>query len=151
MVSRHPVKYLAKLLLALLLGAMTPAFAGEELVLIASARSSIEQLDSPFVRRLFLGLKVTQHGERLRPLLNESDSRIKEIFLQNVVSMSDSTFDRYFLRLALMQGSTQPRIFHSSTELINSVAVDLTAVTYAWRKDVERDSRVRVLRVLWHD
>jgi hypothetical protein len=141
----------AKILLVLLLGAAIPAFAAEELVLIVSAGSDIDQLDSPLVRKLFLGLTVTQQGKRLRPVLNNTDAEIKELFLQNIVSMSDSTYDRYVLRLALLQGRTQPIVYTSTAQLINAVAADPAVVGYVWARDVAHDTRVRVLRVVWHD
>jgi ABC-type phosphate transport system substrate-binding protein len=151
-VSSNSVKRAAAaFFLALLFGAATPAAAGEELVLIVSTRSSVDQLDSPLVRRLFLGLTVTQHGNRLRPVLNESDPEIKELFLQNIVSMSDSTYDRYVLRLSLLQGRTQPTAYKNNAQLINAVAADPTAVGYVWARDIARDPRVKILRVVWHD
>jgi hypothetical protein len=151
-VSSNPVKkFAAAVLLALLLGAVTPAFAGEELVLIVSTRSDIDQLESPLIRRLFLGLTVTQHGIRLRPVLNEAEPEIKELFLQNIVSMSDSTYDRYVLRLALLQGRTQPSVYRNNAELINAVVADPTVVGYAWARDVAHNPRVRILRIVWHD
>jgi len=151
-VSSNPVKSLAAAaFLVLLLGRAAPAIAGEELVLIVSAHSDVEQLDSPLVRRLFLGLTVTQHGTRLRPVLNEGDPKIKDLFLQNIVSMSDSTYDRYVLRLTLLQGRTQPPVYKSSAELVNAVAADPTVVGYVWARDVAHDTRVKILRVVWHD
>jgi len=151
-VSSNPVKSLAAAaFLVLLLGSAAPAIAGEELVLIVSAHSDVDQLDSPLVRRLFLGLTVTQHGTLLRPVLNEADPKIKDLFLQNIVSMSDSTYDRYVLRLTLLQGRTQPPVYKSSAELVNAVAGDPTVVGYVWAKDVVHDPRVKVLRVVWHD
>ena len=137
--------------LALLLSAATPAFAGEELVLIVSTRSDVDQLDSPLVRKLFLGLTVTHQGNRLHPVLNEADPEIKELFLQNIVSMSDSTYDRYVLRLSLLQGRTQPTVYRSNADLINAVAADATVVGYVWARDVAHDPRIKILRVLWHD
>jgi hypothetical protein len=151
-VSSNSVRYVAAtVILVLMLGAATRAVAAAEVVLIVSVHSDIEQLDSPLVRKLFLGLTVAQHGERLRPLLNESDPKITELFLQNIVSMSDSTYDRYVLRLSLLQGRTQPLVYKSESELINAVAADPAAVGYAWGKDVAHDPRVRILRVIWHD
>jgi hypothetical protein len=137
--------------LLLLLSTATPALAGEELVLIVSARSDVDQLDSPLVRKLFLGLTVTHHGNRLHPVLNEADPEIKELFLQNIVSMSDSTYDRYVLRLSLLQGRTQPTVYRFNAELINAVAADATVVGYVWARDVAHDPRIKILRVLWHD
>jgi hypothetical protein len=157
-VSRNSVKitvakvYAALMLtVVLLLCAMAPADAGEELVLIVSAQSNIDPLDSTLVRKLFLGLTVNHLGSRLRPLLNQSDERIKELFLQNVVSMSDSNYDRYILRLSLLQGRTQPVVFKDKKKLIDDIAADLSAVGYVWAKDVAGDARVKVIRVLWHD
>ena len=141
----------AKVLLVLLLSAATPALAGEELVLIVAADSKIDQLDSSAVRKLFLGLTAQRRGDRLHPLLNESDAQLREIFLQNIVSMSDSTYDRHVLQLSLGQGRKQPKVYQSNAQLISSVAADPTAVSYAWLKDVEGDRRIRVLRTVWHD
>jgi hypothetical protein len=151
-VSSNPVRSIAAAaFLLLLFSTSTPAFAGEELVLIVSTRSDVDQLDSPLVRKLFLGLTVTHHGNRLRPVLNEADSEIKELFLQNIVSMSDSTYDRYVLRLSLLQGRTQPTVYRNNAELINAVAADPTVVGYVWARDVAHDPRIKILRVVWHD
>ena len=141
----------ATAVLLTLLAAGTPALADEQLVLIVSADSKIAQLDSLEVRKLFLGLTVTQDGNRLRPVLNETDARVKEIFLQNVVSMSDITYDRSLLRLTLIQGQRQPTAYRDIALLLQAVAADPNAVSYAWAKDVAHDSRIRILRVLWYD
>ena len=144
-------KFTATAVLLTLLTAAMPSLAGEQLVLIVSAGSKIEQLDSLELRKLFLGLTVTHDGNRLRPVLNEADGRVKEIFLQNIVSMSDITYDRRLLRLSLIQGQTQPTAYKNIALLINAVAADPSAVSYAWAKDVAHEPRIRILRVLWYD
>jgi hypothetical protein len=143
----------AKCLLALLLGvaAFLPASADETVVLIVSADSKVEQLDSLEVRKLFLGMTVTHNGDRLRPLVNEGDSRLKDVFLQNVVAMTNMTYDRRTLRLALQGGRSLPVVYSNTALLINAVETDPTAVSFAWAKDVQHDKRIRILRVLWHD
>ena len=108
-------KIAATAVLVTLLTAARPVWAADQLVLIVSADSKVEQLDSLEVRKLFLGLTVTYNGDRLRPVLDEADARIKEIFLQNIVSMSDTTYDRSVLRLALIQG--QVILFRELREL----------------------------------
>jgi len=144
-------KIAATAVLVTLLAAARSVSAAEQLVLIVSADSKVEQLDSLEVRKLFLGLTVTQNGERLRPVLDEADARVKEIFLQNIVSMSDTTYDRSVLRLALIQGQIKPIAYKDIALLIKAVVADPTAVSYAWAKDVAHDSRIKVLRVLWYD
>ena len=140
------------LLAALVSAAVTtPASADETLVLIVSADSKVDQLDSLEVRKLFLGMTVTHNGDRLRPLLNEAEPRLKDVFLQNIVSMTDTTYDRRLLRLALQGGRSLPAVYADKGVLINAVATDSTAVSFAWAKDVQHDKRIRILRVLWHD
>jgi len=144
-------KIAATAVLVTLLTATSAVWAAEQLVLIVSADSKIEQLDSLEVRKLFLGLTVTHDGDRLRPVLDEADPRIKEIFLQNIVSMSDTTYDRSVLRLALIQGQIKPIAYKDMALLIKAVESDPTAVSYAWAKDVAHDPRIKILRVLWYD
>ena len=144
-------KIAATAVLVTLLTATSAVWAAEQLVLIVSADSKVEQLDSLEVRKLFLGLTVTHDGDRLRPVLDEADPRIKEIFLQNIVSMSDTTYDRNVLRLALIQGQIKPIAYKDMALLIKAVESDPTAVSYAWAKDVAHDPRIKILRVLWYD
>jgi hypothetical protein len=128
-----------------------PAWADETLVLIVSADSKVDQLDSLEVRKLFLGMTVVHNGDRLRPLLNEAEPRLKDVFLQNVVSMTDMTYDRRILRLALQGGRSLPAVYADKAMLINTVAADPTSVSFAWFRDVQHDKRIKILRVLWHD
>jgi hypothetical protein len=139
------------LALFLTIAALLPASADESLMLIVSAASKVEQLDSLEVRKLFLGMTVTHNGERLRPLLNESDPQLKAVFLQNVVSMTDITYDRRVLRLALQGGRSLPVVYTDKALLLQAIALDPTAVSFAWAKDVQHDKGTKVLRVLWHD
>jgi hypothetical protein len=149
--SNSVSKIAATAVLVTLLTATSAVWAAEQLVLIVSADSKVEQLDSLEVRKLFLGLTVTHDGDRLRPVLDEADPRIKEIFLQNIVSMSDTTYDRSVLRLALIQGQIKPIAYRDMGPLIKAVESDPTAVSYAWAKDVAHDPRIKILRVLWYD
>lgn len=141
----------ATALLVTLLAAAAPVLAAEQLVLIVSADSKVEQLDSHEVRKLFLGLTVIHNGDRLRPVLNETDDRVQEIFLQNIVSMSETTYDRSVLRLALIQGQVKPTAYKDIALLKKAVVADATAVSYAWEKDVLHDPQIKILRVLWYD
>jgi hypothetical protein len=65
--------------------------------------------------------------------------------------MSDITYDRSLLRLTLIQGQRQPTAYKDIALLLKAVAADPIAVSYAWSKDVAREPRIRILRVLWYD
>lgn len=141
----------AKLLTLALLLAALPSFANERLVLIASVDSEVDQLDSLEVRKLFLGMTVTRSSGRLRPLLNDSDAQMRNVFLQNVVSMTDTVYDRRILRLAMAGEANLPARYTDKTALLSAVAANKLAISYAWVRDVDHDKRFKILRTLWHD
>lgn len=125
-----------------------PAFAADRLVLIASASGSVSTLNSLEIQKLFLGLTVVSNGGDLHPLRNDSDQGMRELFFQDIVSMSELTYERRLLALTLQQGRTTPPIYRDSRALFNAVAADPHAVSYAWAADARRDPRIRILKVL---
>ena len=137
--------------LLLLTGVAFSAPPTERLVLIVSAESKVQQLDSLEVRKLFLGMTVEHNGTRLSAFLNESDPVIKEVFLQNVVAMTDTTYDRRLLQLALQHGAVLPAVYTNNSLLLAAVVADPSAVSFAWYRDVAQDKKIKILRVLWHD
>ena len=142
-------RLLAALGLAFLvnIGVANPA---GDVVLIASANSVITQINSSEMRRLFLGLTIIRGG-RVHPLLNVSSAKMKDVFLQSIVAMSASTYDRFLLRQSLQQGREPPIAVGSSRELLDRVAADPLAVSFISQGEVANDKRVKVLRTVWHE
>jgi hypothetical protein len=132
-------------------GVAHAAPADNTVVLIVSADSPIARLDSLAVRKLFLGFSVAYDGRALRGLRNVSDKRLGSVFLQNIVSMSETAYERRLLTLALQQGQLRPLVFSKSSELLAAVARDRSAVSYALLSEVEGNRNIRVLRVIWHE
>ena len=153
MERRLAVKRVAALLCAALLLApeAAPRAAEQVMVLIVSAESPVTHLDVIDVRKLYLGLSVIRDELPLRALENRSDDRLHEAFLQNVVAMPASAYERRLLLMTLQQGARRPRLYTSTSELLAAVASDPSAVTFAWANDVAQDRRIKVLRVLWRD
>lgn len=118
-------------------------------VLIVGTASPVTGLDVIDIRRIFLGIPVTQGGVTLHALRNESDPTLQEVFLQNVVSMSTSAYQRRLLALVLEQGRQTPPAYTDLRQLLAVLATDAGAVSYAWESTVARHPRIRVLRVLW--
>lgn len=128
-----------------------PAFAADRLVLIASANGPVNALNSLEVQKLFLGLTVVAEGGDLHPLRNESDESMRELFYQDIISMSELTYERRLLSLTLQQGRTTPPIYRDSKALFNAVAADPHAISYAWSAEVRKDPRLRILKVLGNE
>ena len=149
--SRATRRLLAHLGVLMLMWCSPSAIAADRLVLIVSANSPVTTLNSPEIQKLFLGLTVMTNGDVLRPLRNESEEFIRQIFFQSIVSMSESAYERRVLALTLQQGRTAPPLYRNTKMLLDAVATDPAAVSYAWAADVAKDPRIKTLRVLWHE
>ena len=65
--------------------------------------------------------------------------------------MSETTYERRLLALTLQQGRTAPPLYRNTKMLLDAVATDPAAVSYAWAADVAKDPRIKTLRILWHE
>ena len=140
------------LVIALLLCLVAPARpASQEVVLVVRADSPVTDLDSVSVRKLFLGLPVLVNGTPLHPLRNRSDPLLDEIFLQQVVAMSQSSYDRQMLIGVNRQLSLRPTEYRQVADVIAALSADPYAVSFMWNKDVAHNPGLRVIRVLWGD
>ncbi len=129
-----------------------PAHAGErQVVLIVSAASSVTQLDPIEIRKLFLGLPVLRANRALVPVRNSGDHQLDQVFLQDVVAMSQSAYDRRILAQVLKRGHPRPIEVESRDKVLSALYADPYAVSYAWLQDVAANPRIRVLRVLWSE
>jgi hypothetical protein len=147
---RPPVRSARLALLLLLLAAADMLHAAEkQVVLVVSADSPVLQLEPLEVQKLFLGLPVLRDNRPLHPLRNLSDEQLDNVFLQYVVAMSQSAYDRRILTQVLQQGRPRPLELKSDAEVVRALAADRFAVSYMWLKDVPVNPRMRILRVLW--
>jgi hypothetical protein len=125
--------------------------ASQAVVLVVRADSPVRELDSVSVRKLFLGLPVLVNGSPLRPLRNRSDALLDEIFLQQIVAMSQSNYDRQILIGVNRQGWLRPAEYDRISDLVAALKADPNAVSFMWQRDVGHNPQIRVIRVLWSD
>jgi hypothetical protein len=125
--------------------------ASQALVLVVRADSPLQELDSVSVRKLFLGLPVLINGSPLHPLRNRSDSVLDEIFLQQIVAMSQSNYDRQILIGVNRQGWLRPIEYGRLSDLVAALEADPYAASFMWERDVGHNPKLRVIRVLWSD
>ena len=123
--------------------------ADREVVLVVSAESSVLQLDAIEIQKLFLGFPVLRENRTLHPVRNLSDDRLSDVFLQHIVAMSQSAYDRRILTQVLQQGRPRPAEVKTPAQVIQTLASDPFAVSYMWLRDVPATPRMRILRVLW--
>ena len=140
------------LTLILILCLVAPARpASQAVVLVVRADSPVSEMDSVTVRKLFLGLPVLVNGRPLHPLRNRSDPLLDEIFFQQIVAMSQSSYDRQILIGVNRQLALRPVELNRTAEVIAALRADPNAVTFMWQRDVGHNPELRVIRVLWSD
>ena len=141
-------RFLCILLLACgVFGPVHSAF--ESVVLVVRADSPVQDLSSVEVRKLFLGFPVLVDGKVLHAIRNRSDLRLDDIFLQQIVAMSQEAYDRQILVGLNRQGWVRPAEVGSVVRVIEDLYADPQAVSYMWLRDVEHNPRLKVLRTLW--
>lgn len=125
--------------------------ASQAVVLVVRANSPVSEMDSVTVRKLFLGLPVLVNGKPLHPLRNHSDPLLDEIFFQQIVAMSQSSYDRQILNGVNRQGWPRPAEYYSEASVVAALTADPNSVSYMWQRDVGHNPGIRVIRVLWSD
>jgi hypothetical protein len=145
------VNRVVRILAALLALVTCPIAAAEDraLVLVVRSDSPIESIDSIELRKLYLGISVRRNGRTLQPLLNRTSLRLEQIFLQNIVAMSEASYERRVLQMAVKFGRPTPRAFTKPEELRTALLADSHAVTYMWSD--ETGPELRALRILWRE
>lgn len=125
--------------------------ASQVVVLVVRGDSPVSEMDSVTVRKLFLGVPVLVNGRPLHPLVNHSDRLLDEIFYQQLVAMSQSSYDRQILIGVNRQGWLRPAEYYSEASVLAALSADPNAVSYMWQRDVGHNSGIRVIRVLWSE
>jgi len=140
----------AILFLSGLLAAPDSARADHIMVLVVRADSSLDNVSSIDLRKLYLGFTVNDaQGEPIRAATNSSNPNLWQAFLQNVMGMSDRSYHRRLLTLTLQSGRARPEVFDNLDGVLNSVESTGNTITFAWREDVENRDEIKILRVLW--
>jgi hypothetical protein len=135
-------------ILALALAAPLAA-ADRAVVLVVNAKGPVYQLDPIEIRKVFLGLPVQRGQHTMHPIRNSSDEVLSQIFLQDIVALSQSAYDRRILALVLQQGRPRPLELKSREQVLAAVLADPSAVSFMWLHDAMQVPGLRVIRVLW--
>lgn len=124
-----------RLLLMLLVGILSPPSLHAQtpkssLVLVANAQSAIKQLSPAAVRKLYLGVPMIVENHRVRPLRNNTDPMVQEMFMQKVMFMSTPAYERQILSQVFRMGGTRPFVYVEIRDLLRALETDPFAVTF---------------------
>ena len=142
---------LGALLLLLLNTGASHGLAAEErrLVLVTASISKITPLSPTEVRKLFLGLAVTQNSLRLEPLHNASDSLLNEVFLQKIIFMSAQNYERQLMSQVFRLGGHRPIRYTDAGKLVTVLQGTPGALSYMWLSSAQQIPGIKVVQELW--
>jgi hypothetical protein len=147
------VKYLKFMTLAVCLCLMSAVSTAQStqrsLLLVSGSDSQLDVLTHAEVRKVFLGVPVTTGQVRLRPLLNFTDPRATNIFLQQVIFMSERKYKRQLLSRVFRLGDQRPREYDDINLLVEDVRNTPGALTFMWSDQFEGFTGLKSLGVLW--
>ena len=140
------------LFFVMLIGKISLANSDESrrLVLVTDASSGIKSLTSSETRRLFLGFPVLKQGHSLEAAINRSDPFLYEVFLQRVVYMSSSVYERHLLTNVIQLGGQRPQSYNDVRSLVNALQESPGTVSLLWAKDARANRHLVILGEIWH-
>ena len=129
----------------------TPVGAEQQVVLVVGENSPIENLSLLECRKAYFGIVVRHDIQIIRPFRNSSDPQLSEIFLQSVVAMSESSYERRLISLTLKSGRPRPEEFTDQDDLVRALRKYPYGISYMWRSDAERSAGIKVIKLLWQE
>ena len=138
-------------LVTLLLLAGSPVSLSQEirtLVLVAGPNSDIPALAPEEVRSTFMGAPQVKNNVRLKPVLNETDSLLREVFLQKVMFVSWKHYQQRLVEQSFRAGWPMPQIVSDQTALNRTLQEQPGAVTYMW-ESTARSLGFKIVQELW--
>ena len=128
-----------------------PAYGEEQVVLVASAESPIDNLSSLELRKAYLGISVRRDGDSIRALRNMTDPQLNRIFLQSVMATSQPVYERRLLSLALKYGRPRPAEYDNHAAILRALTEHPYSITYMWKTDADQSPNLKVIKVLWRE
>jgi hypothetical protein len=145
------VRVLQSLIFVVLTCVSLTSWADVAVVLVTDKDSPIQRISSLDIRKAYLGIPVSVDGNTVRALRRRDDERLNQIFLQSVVAMSEKSYERRLLSLMLKFGTPRPDVVGDSDELLELLDRFPSSIVYMWKRDAEKDPRVRIIGVLWQE
>jgi hypothetical protein len=141
-----PVKNIIAILLAACVLLVTSMGHAEEqrIVIVASLESSSKDISVKEVRRAYLGATIVLDGVEIKPLLNQTDKLVEEIFLQKILFMSSEAYDRQRLARAFRGGSSL-KVYKNLNDLLAALRDDKATITFMLYETAINTSGIRII------
>ena len=142
----RPMKIIATFFIAacvLLVTSTAHAF-DERIAIVTGEKSKIKTISDKNVRRAYLGASVVLDGAEVKPLLNQSDDLVKEVFMQKIMFMSNEAYDRQLLTHAFRGGSS-PQSYHSPAALLDALNHGSASISFMLYETAIKTPGIRII------
>jgi hypothetical protein len=119
------------------------------LLLVTGADQQLGVVTNAELRKVFLGVPVSRDDVRLRPLLNATDPLATNIFLQQVVFMSEREYRRQLVSRVFRFGDQRPAEHEDIDALVEDLRTTPGSLTFMWSDQVESYEGLESLGVIW--
>lgn len=125
---------------------VTPMAHAEEqrIAIVASTRSGIKAISAKEVRRAYLGASIVLNGIEIKPLLNQTDKLVGEVFLQKVLYMSAEAYERQLLSRKF-GGAGHPKAFENLEDLLAALQGDDATITFMLYEKAINTPDIRII------
>ena len=118
-------------------------------VLVTNRHCPVTELTGLEIRKAYLGVTISIGGEIIRPMRLTADEELNKIFFQAIVAMSEKSYERRALSLALKFGTPRPAEYSSLVVALEAVERLPCAILFVWARDAGNDEEIKTIKTLW--
>ena len=132
-----------------ILSILPVSLSARELVLVGNTFSINDVFKKRDLRKMFLGYRVSRDNNSITAIRNTQSVEQYQIFLQKVMFMSKTDYERRCLTLNFSKGNRKVEEEKDQKALFKILKHNPFMVTYMWRDELEEDEDIGVLQILW--
>ena len=145
------MRTVSTILAFIVVGFLLPQLAHAErtVVLITGESCPVNEISTLDIRKAYLSVSVSIDGHTIRPFRLGGDEMLSQIFYQSIVAMSQKSYERRALSMALKFGTPRPAVFDDVDTAVDAVRRLRCSVLYLWKEDADSLEGVRIIKLLW--
>lgn len=119
-----------------------------DIAVIVNHDLNIESLSLEDVRRIYLGELKFLGEKRPKPVDQDENEEIRQVFLQKVLRMSKPDYTKYWLHLVFQGGSSVPILKLNSAAVIETVRELKGGIGYVWADEALEVKGIRIALII---
>lgn len=120
-----------------------------DLVLVGNTLNIDNSFTKTELRKLFLGYRVNRNDKPIKAIRNTRSKDQYQIFLQSVMFMSKTDYERRCLTLNFSKGNSKVEDEKDFNELLTRLKDNKFTVSFMWRDEFAENDGFRIIQTLW--